>query len=112
MITMIVELSCDAPDCEVAYAPDITEMTSLKATRVGSVIAGWVQVGRQDFCPDHAQDSRIETIRGLAAKRLTDDEIADRLGVSRNTVYKLRKANDIAPGIGRTGRPSGSGARR
>lgn len=107
-ITMIVELSCDYTDCDVAYAPDVTEVTSISASRVGSLLAGWMRDGHRDYCPEHAQDTRTEVIRKLARQRLTDDDIADRLGVSRRTVFNTRKANGIPAGIGRTGRPLGA----
>jgi hypothetical protein len=49
----------------------------------------------------------VDRIRELAAKKLTDAEIAAALGVPRTTVGSLRRANGIAPGLGRVGRPGG-----
>jgi len=103
---MIVELSCDHDGCDVAYAPTIPEMTSIKDTRIGSMVAGWTRVGAQDYCPEHPQTTRIDAIRALAGKGRTDDQIAGELDLSRNTVLKLRRGAGIPAGIGRVGRPS------
>lgn len=45
-----------------------------------------------------------DRVRELAALRLTDGEIGERLGLKRTTVSYLRRANGIAPGLGRVGR--------
>jgi hypothetical protein len=106
VITRIIELSCDYDGCEVAYAPNPQEMTSLKLTRVGSIIAGWTRAAGKDFCPTHPQTGLVDRIRELAGQRLTDGEIAAELGISRTTVSEHRRANNIPPGLGRVGRPS------
>jgi hypothetical protein len=106
VITRIIELSCDYDECDVAYAPNPQEMTSLRLTRIGSMIAGWTRADGKDFCPEHPQTGLVDRIRQLAGQRLTDGEIAARLGISRTTANGLRRANNIPPGLGRVGRPS------
>jgi hypothetical protein len=106
VITRIIELSCDHGECTVAYAPTPQEMTSLRLTRIGSLIAGWTRVDGQDFCPEHPQTHLVDRIRQLAGQGLTDGHIAARLDICRTTVQKLRGANNIRPGLGRVGRPS------
>lgn len=111
MITLIVELSCDEDGCDVGYAPSIDELTSVKRTRVGAVIAGWTRAGGKDFCPGHKRTERADRVRELAGQGLTDRLIGERLGVSRFVVQQIRKQHEISPGQGRTGRPSGGGGR-
>lgn len=106
MITRIIELSCDHTGCETAYAPNPQELTSLQLTRVGSAVAGWTLAEGKDYCPEHRPAGIVDRIRELAAKRLTDGQIASRLGLARATVQKYRSDNGIPAGLGRVGRPS------
>ena len=106
MITRFIELSCDHDGCDVAYAPSLMESTSLQLTRVGSTVTGWTRSGGRDYCPTHKPLGLADRIRELAGKRLTDGQIAERLGVNRATVQQVRSANRISPGLGRVGRPS------
>jgi len=106
VITRIIELSCDHPGCDVAYLPSVQELTDLRLTRVGSAVAGWTQQGGLDFCPEHRRETRVDRVRELAAKGLTDGQIGLRLGMHRTQVQKVRSDNGIGPGLGRTGRPS------
>lgn len=108
-ITRIVELSCDTPDCELAYAPDATEMTSVRATLVGARRAGWTSRDGHHHCPGHSDGSKaalIAVIRGLAAKHQTDSQIAAGLGMKPWNVQRLRQENEIPAGV-RPGRPNG-----
>lgn len=106
MITMIVELSCDEQDCHNAYVPSITELTSIRATRIGSMIVGWTRSRDKDYCPEHRQPNKVDQIRTLAGQRLTDKQIGVQLGVTGARVQQIRKAHGIAPGQGRVGRPA------
>lgn len=113
MITTYIELSCDHDGCTTAYAPSVTEVTSVQATRVGSVIAGWTRRDGLDYCPEHAAEAEPPTVarvRELAAKGLGDAQIGAQLGMERGGVQKLRKRYGI-PGR-RPGRPGSSPARR
>lgn len=112
MITRIIELSCDHDGCDVAYAPSIYEMTSLRLTRVGSAVFGWTQEDGRDYCPEHRRESRADAVRRLAGQRLTDTQIGQRLGMHRANVQKIRAEHGIAPGLGRVGRPSMLGGAR
>lgn len=112
MITRIIELSCDHDGCDVAYAPSMQEQTSLRLTRIGSTVFGWTRHEGQDYCPDHRRESRADAVRRLAGQRLTDGRIAQRLGLNRATVQKIRRDHGIAPGLGRVGRPSLLGGAR
>jgi hypothetical protein len=106
VITRIIELSCDQGDCDVAYQPSVQEQTSLQLTRVGSTVCGWTRQDGLDFCPDHRREDRADDVRRLAALRLTDAQIGQRLGLHRAVVQQVRAAHGIAPGLGRVGRPS------
>lgn len=112
MITRIIELSCDHDGCDVAYRPSIDELTSLKLTRIGSMVAGWTRDQGIDLCPDHRRESRADAVRRLAGLRLTDVQIGARLGLNRAIVQRIRAEHGIAPGLGRVGRPSGGGGGR
>lgn len=106
MITMIVELSCDHDDCDVAYAPSAEEMTSVKATRVGATIAGWTRVDGNDYCPTHAAEPPlVALVRQLAAKGRNDSEIAAFMDRPRWWVQQTRAKHGIKPGV-RPGRPA------
>lgn len=107
MITLYVELACDQPGCDTAYAPAVDELTSVKRTRVGSIIAGWARRGGKDYCPQHAAEAEppaVSRVRELAAKGLSDEQIGLRIGMTRSGVQHLRQQYDI-PGR-RPGRPS------
>lgn len=107
MITRYIELSCDQDDCTNAYGASPTEITSLRLTRIGALVHGWTRHDSRDYCPDHGRvDELVATIRRLAADRLTDVQIAERVGIDRTTVQKTRAANGIPAGLGRVGRPS------
>lgn len=108
MITRIVELRCDTPTCDVTYTPTPDELTSLQLTRTGSATAGWVRQDGRDYCPAHARNTPrgvlVDTIRTLAGKCLTDEQIGKRLGLSRGTVQQIRSEQGIPSGVG-VGRP-------
>lgn len=106
MITRIIELSCDHPDCDIAYAPSALEQTSLRLTRVGSIMVGWTRRDGRDYCPDHSRDDRVEQVRKLAGLRLNDTQIGQRLGISRGYVQRIRASHGIGSGLGRVGRPT------
>lgn len=110
MITHYIELSCDHEDCTNAYAATPHELTSLQATRVGSMVHGWTRHDGRDHCPEHRRESRADQVRRLAAERLTDSEIGRRLGVTRDRVLRIRTEHGIPPGQGRVGRPAKAGA--
>jgi hypothetical protein len=114
VIALIVELSCDQPDCDLAYAPATTELTDVRATRRGSRVAGWTRRDGLDFCPSHSSDSpaaMVDVVRALAGKRMTDTAIGEALGWSRRQVQKFRDQHGIPSGAG-PGRPLGAKTRR
>lgn len=106
VITRIIELSCDHDGCDNAYAPSVQELTSLRLTRIGSVVAGWTRRNGLDYCPDHRREDRTDAVRRLAGLGLTDDKIGLRLGCHRAVVQKIRADAGIPPGLGRVGRPA------
>lgn len=112
MITRLIELSCDHDGCDVAYQPSLQESTSLRLTRVGSTVHGWTRHDGLDYCPDHRRQDRADAVRRLAAQRLTDAQIGQRLGLHRAQVQQIRSDHGIAPGLGRVGRPSTLGGAR
>lgn len=112
MISRIVELSCDHKDCDVAYQASSQELTSLRLTRIGSAVYGWTRRDGLDYCPDHRREDRADAVRRLAGQRLTDTQIAERLGLHRTTVQQIRADHGIPPGQGRVGRPSFAGGTR
>ncbi|WP_036374375.1 hypothetical protein [Micromonospora sp. ATCC 39149] len=106
MITLIVELSCDATDCDIAYAPAVDELTDVQATRKGAMAEGWARRDGKDYCPGHHPEAALITvITGLAAKGHTDSEIADGLDWSRWKVQQFRARHGIQPGVS-PGRPA------
>lgn len=48
---------------------------------------------------------RTSAVRAMAARAATDDQIADRLGLSSRTVLRIRQRHDIDPGRPRNGEP-------
>lgn len=106
MITRIIELSCDQDGCDFAYAPSLQEQVSLRLTRIGSTVCGWTRLDGLDYCPEHRREDRADAVRQLAAERLNDIQIGQRLGLSAAHVQKTRAQHGIAAGLGRVGRPS------
>jgi hypothetical protein len=110
VITHYVELSCDERDCSNAYAASPLEVTSVQATRVGSLVHGWTRHEGRDYCPEHRRESREEQVRRLAGQGWNDSRIGAQLGIRRWQVQKIRSAHGIEPGQGRVGRPAKAGA--
>lgn len=106
MITRYVELSCDEPDCSNAYAASPLEVTSVQATRVGSMVHGWTRHEGRDYCPDHRHESQADAVRRLAGQGLNDTQIGRQLNIRRDRVFRVRAENGIEPGQGRVGRPT------
>lgn len=109
-ITLIVELACDHDGCDTAYAPAITELTSVQATLAGAARAGWTVRG-QHLCPAHNGNAAlIAMVTGLVAQGQTDGQIGDGLGWPFWQVQRFRSKYGIAPA--RMGRPVGSRSRK
>lgn len=108
MITLIVELSCDQPDCDLAYSPAVNELTDVRATRKGAGDAGWTRSDGKDYCPQHSTNedaALVAVVTGLAAKGRNDSEIAAGLERPRWWVQQFRAKHGIKAGV-TPGRPA------
>lgn len=99
-LVLLAQIRCDATGCPTGRWG--AEPKELWGTLRGE---GWTRDGEQHHCPTHSpEDPRLERIRELAGRGLSDANIGAKIGMSRGGVQSLRQAHGI-PGR-RPGRPN------
>lgn len=103
MISVQFRIDCDTSTCDATWPP-VGWATDRRTAWREARAAGWERDYDQHRCPRCAPSAElVDRIRELAAAKLPDGRIGERLGLSRGQVQHLRTIHGI-PGR-RPGRP-------